>query len=212
MGKRQEAMKETHARLLQALRELGEEKSYNDISIEEVTSRAGVAKGTFYTHFKRMEDAVCEISYESFEKIQAELTRSRKSPLRQLSDYLAKSTATVSRNGLNITQQWMKSACAPISEEARTKEILAADTAFIRSRLCAAVDAGELTDSAPLDTLANEITAQYYGIIALWCIDCGKTDIKRLMQHFCADGLEATLEKYRNRNENETAEAEEEEK
>ncbi len=62
MGKRQEAALETRQKIVEVVKELMEEKKAEDINIEEITKRARVAKGSFYTHFKRKEDVVSEVA------------------------------------------------------------------------------------------------------------------------------------------------------
>ena len=42
----------THGRLLQAARDIVAASSFADMRVEEVVLRAGVAKGTFFSHFK----------------------------------------------------------------------------------------------------------------------------------------------------------------
>jgi TetR/AcrR family transcriptional regulator, transcriptional repressor for nem operon len=46
----------TRARLLDAALGLGDERPLRGVSVDEITARAGVAKGTFYVHFPRRED------------------------------------------------------------------------------------------------------------------------------------------------------------
>ena len=68
MGKRQEAALETRQKLINAVKKLSETKEYHEMSIDEITQTAGVAKGTFYTYFKRREDIISVIAYENFDK------------------------------------------------------------------------------------------------------------------------------------------------
>lgn len=51
----QQRTKETHARLIATARQLVSEGSYDALRIEEVVTRAGVAKGTFFAHFSDKE-------------------------------------------------------------------------------------------------------------------------------------------------------------
>ena len=46
----------TRARLLTAALELGDERPLGNVSVDEITARAGVAKGTFYVHFPKRDD------------------------------------------------------------------------------------------------------------------------------------------------------------
>ena len=88
MGKRQEAAQETRQKLIDAMRSLLQEKDADDIGIEEITVRAGVAKGTFYTYFKRKEDVVSVIAMESYNVIKQAAFNSTGGVYRQLCGYL----------------------------------------------------------------------------------------------------------------------------
>lgn len=54
MCKRQDAALETQQKIIEVMRALLQEKNANEINIEEITQCAGVAKGSLYTHFRRM--------------------------------------------------------------------------------------------------------------------------------------------------------------
>src|SRR5512140_447377 len=61
----------TRQSLRAALLELIKEKSYDDISIEEITERANVGRATFYLHYKDKEDLLLEeFSEMANEKVQ----------------------------------------------------------------------------------------------------------------------------------------------
>lgn len=63
----------TRQKLIDAAKVLNEEKTFHDILIEVITEKAGVAKGTFYTYFKRKEDIFSEIAFASFDAIKEKL-------------------------------------------------------------------------------------------------------------------------------------------
>ncbi len=69
MNKRQKSAIETKRKLISAGLELIKEKGFNAINVEDITKKAGVAKGTFYIYFKRKEDIVMEISRTPFGEI-----------------------------------------------------------------------------------------------------------------------------------------------
>ena len=73
MNKRQKSAVETKRKLIIAGLELIKEKGFGSINVEEITKKAGVAKGTFYIYFKHKEDIVLEISRTPFGEIVNEL-------------------------------------------------------------------------------------------------------------------------------------------
>src|SRR5512147_2166040 len=61
----------TRQSLRAALFELMKKKSYDTISIEEITERANVGRATFYLHYKDKEDLLLEeFSEMAYEKVQ----------------------------------------------------------------------------------------------------------------------------------------------
>ncbi len=50
----------THAALKQALYELIDEKGYDQVTVEEITERAGLGRATFYLHYRDKEDLLLE--------------------------------------------------------------------------------------------------------------------------------------------------------
>ena len=73
MNKRQISARNTRKKLIETALNLLRNKGFDSINVEEITKAAGVAKGTFYTYFKRKEDIVLEISRAPFLEIQIEL-------------------------------------------------------------------------------------------------------------------------------------------
>jgi AcrR family transcriptional regulator len=60
MTKRQKQALETRRILFDTAVALFDEKGYDNVTVEEITNRAGVAKGSFYTYFRSKSDIVIE--------------------------------------------------------------------------------------------------------------------------------------------------------
>ena len=60
MGRRQEKTVQTKAAIVESALELFNEKGFDGVSVEEITRKAGVAKGTFYTYFSVKSDIIIE--------------------------------------------------------------------------------------------------------------------------------------------------------
>ena len=78
MNKRQLSARATRRKLITAGLELIKEKGFDAINVEDITRKAGVAKGSFYTYFKRKEDIVLDISRAPFGEIAEELQNMKK--------------------------------------------------------------------------------------------------------------------------------------
>lgn len=60
MGRREEKNRQTKAAIVSAALRLFAERGYDAVTVDEITAAAGVAKGTFYTHFTVKSDIIVE--------------------------------------------------------------------------------------------------------------------------------------------------------
>lgn len=74
----------TRSDLRHALYELLQKKPLNKITVQEITERANVSRGTFYLHYQDVYDMVEKIEEEYMERIQAELMEAGESNLDSL--------------------------------------------------------------------------------------------------------------------------------
>lgn len=97
MGKREENAKATRKAIMHATIELIAEKGYENVVVEDITKRAGIAKGTFYNYYRQKDDVITEFSNSYFSKIedQALNVESFDSPIEELSYYLESSMQVV---------------------------------------------------------------------------------------------------------------------
>ena len=65
---------ESRAKILAAAQELFFQNGVPGTTVADIASRAGIAKGTFYHHFKKKEDLVSEFASRWIEKHLAELS------------------------------------------------------------------------------------------------------------------------------------------
>lgn len=197
MGKRQEAALETRQKLIDAMRSLLQEKEAETIGIEEITARAGVAKGTFYTYFKRKEDVVSVIAMDCYNMVKETAFRSAGGIYEQLSSYLQNSAKVIISNSLQIAQNWMKSVAAPLPDEQGGIEKYCFDYDNIMEMLKKAVQAGELQNDTPCAVIAQNIMNSYYGAVISWCITKGDTELGENMEHYCTYELKLLIEHYK---------------
>ena len=88
MTNRQIAAAETRKKLIEAARNIICDKGLTNTTIEEITEKSGVSKGTFYTYFKRKEDIVYELSETMFDKILNDAKKSEGDILNRLKSYM----------------------------------------------------------------------------------------------------------------------------
>ena len=197
MGKRQESALETKKKIIVAMRSLMEEKSADQIGIEDITTRAGVAKGSFYTYFKRKEDVISVVALECYDGMKGSAGQSAGDVHQQLSSYLMDSARIIDKNTLQIAQNWMKSVVAPINGEHDGAVKYHFDCDNIKEILEQAVLAGELGEDTPVEIMAEQFVNYEFGTVAVWCITGGKTDLVESMDRFCRCGLKEMLQPYK---------------
>ena len=73
MSKRDEQAKETKQKIIESARLLIREKGIENVSVDDITKNAGVAKGSYYVYFKKKEDIIGEIGCLEFTYINEEL-------------------------------------------------------------------------------------------------------------------------------------------
>jgi len=193
MGKRQIAALETRKKLILAAEKLIRERGFEGVSVEDVAREAGVAKGTFYTYFRRKEEVVDVIAHNRFVIAEKEAGK-EETALGQISAFLTESMKYIFDTGLPVCRQWLKNVVEPEDEQGKNK--LAYDAGVIRKALDAAVERGELKKDAPTGALADSIAASYYGIVTVWAITNGKCDPVALIGDYEKNALKALLGAY----------------
>lgn len=199
MGKRQEAALETRQKLIDAMRSLLQEKDADDIGIEEITVRAGVAKGTFYTYFKRKEDVVSVIAMDCYNMVRETAFNFSGGIYEQLCSYLRDSAKIIKKNTLQIAQNWMKSVAAPLPDEHGGVDKYRFDYDNISQMLKKAIEAGELLRTMPCDIVSQSIMNSYYGAVLSWCITKGETELIENIENYCVHELKLLIENYKNK-------------
>ena len=66
----------------------------------------------------------------------------------------------------------------------------------MRTLISSAVEAGELSESAPVEDLAETVAEALYGQLLCWAIDGGKPGYACRARKFCDTCLEGIFEEY----------------
>ena len=170
------------------------------MSIDDITQTAGVAKGTFYTYFRRREDIISVIAYEDFDKSLEGISDDSMDVSDRIAHFLNASVRIIESNSLQIAQQWYRSVTSPLDGDTLGMDKINYDRNFIENCLKCAVDNGTLKENTPVTSLALQIVSVYYGAVVLWCMSDGKISQSELVNDFCRDGLSGIIDKYRAEN------------
>ena len=195
MNKRQKSAIETKRKLISAGLELIKEKGFNAINVEDITKKAGVAKGTFYVYFKRKEDIVMEISRTPFGEIAEELEQIENAELfDKLRHYFQRFMEQVEFCGIQICREWIKNVIDPnnVPETMDSKKWFY-DYEMLESIL---KNAKEFKEDTPIELLTHIIISELYGMMLCWCMSDGKFEPLDWTDRFCDVQLTAIFEPY----------------
>ncbi len=195
MNKRQIAAQETKRKLVKSGLELIKEKGFDAINVEDITQKACVAKGTFYTYFKRKEDIVLEISRTPFSEIADELAAMENAELfEKLRHYFRRFMEQVEFCGIQICREWIRNVIDPnnVPETMDSKKWFY-DYEMLENIL---KNSSELKNDAPIELLTHIIISELYGMMLCWCMSDGRFEPLDWTDKFCEIQLKSILATY----------------
>lgn len=192
MTKRAERAKQTRQKIIDATLELTKQKPFSEISVENITNKSGVAKGSFYTYFPNKEAVIFAIG-EEFESLPA-LEDSDLPFLERLKAYLAEYVHQIMENGVDLSRLWLRYATEIKQKETESKWEL--DNQLLAKIFNDAIERGELDPSTPVSDFAALLNAQVYGFMTAWCIKDTSIDLPgwiAKIEHYFEGAIEPYL-------------------
>ncbi len=198
MNKRKLTAQKTKRKLITAGLELIKEKGFDAINVEDITKKAGVAKGTFYIYFKRKEDIVLDISRVPFGEIADELEKMEGSAITEkLRHYFHRFMECVESCGINVCRQWTKDVLDPNNvPDTKDGRKWKYDFEMLKGILENAVLKGELKSNAPVELLTHIIISELYGMMTCWCMSDGEFEPLDWTDRFCEIQIQPILGKF----------------
>ncbi len=167
MGKREEKAMNTKNKIIEAARALIKENGIENISVDDITKEACVAKGSFYVYFKKKEDIVSEIGCMEFRYINEEISKVNDlNVVEKLKLYFRKYKEGVLLLGREISRCWLQN-----NLNCRCK--LEYDYNAIFNILDKAYDNKELKEGTNINVLSYKIISILYGIMLIWIMSDG---------------------------------------
>ena len=192
---RQQAARETRRKLVDAAKRIISEKGLSNTSIDEITEACGVAKGTFYTYFKRKEDIIFELSGEMFGEILESAIRLPGTALQKLEYYMVNFSRCIEKGSLKLAQEWVKNSADPdLCADGEKK--LEQDLGDMKKLLRSFAESGELCADAPIGLLAQTLTEVLYGQMLCWCMSGGAFGFEERTRQFCREHLKTFVQNY----------------
>lgn len=197
MTNRQLAAQETRKKLINAAKEIISQKGLTNTSVEEITAKCGVSKGTFYTYFKRKEDVVFELSRGMFDEICKNAMAVDGDILVQIEYYMVNFAEYIEKTGVKLCQEWMRNVvCPQLVTDEFDKVKLKKDIANFGSLLRFGVERGQLKHNCPVESLAWSVTDLLYGQALCWAMSDGSYSYSERTKDFCRNFLYALFKNY----------------
>lgn len=186
VGSRRERRKEeTRQRLIEAALSLMQEKPFDQISVEEITERADVAKGTFFNYFPTKEhllitylqDMVDEV-YDFLESLQPETAESQWEVMRQVMHFIAE------RDGrsLAITRSMFAACCHSEPLRQMVSSMIQEATQHAMLGFHKGQATGEYRSDVSAEVLAHYAIRLYRICLMEWLMEQNETPLPELVE------------------------------
>lgn len=197
MTNRQIAAAKTRKKLVETANEIICEKGLSNTSVDEITEKCGVSKGTFYTYFKRKEDIVFELSRDMFAEILENAKSCRGGFVAKLENYMVNFSGYIEKSSLKLCQEWIKTVVVPeLVEDEEQRGKLNSHIAAVHDLLKNGIKEGELKPDTPVREISFLITDLLYGQMLCWCLSSGAYSYAERTEQFCKSYLSVLLENY----------------
>jgi AcrR family transcriptional regulator len=189
LTKRQEQALETKNRIYNAAIELMDREGFDNITIADISERAGVSVGAFYHHFDSKNDILAEIFHQADEyfstQVASGLEKERvPEQIVEYFDHYARFNVT---SGVEMTQQLFNPKIKFFIKEGRPMLTILRDL----------VRRGQKNGEIRVDTSPKEIVRFLFvmarGVVFEWSLYDGGYDLEARM-HECIARLVSTLE------------------
>ena len=194
---RQLAALETKRKLLDSAKKLVTEKGLVNTSIEEIAKASGVSTGTFYTHFKRKEDVIFELSYEMYEEITKQALAHEGDFITRLTFFMGNFSGYIEKSSLKLCQEWVRNTVDPDLLDVPVEDTkLYLDIKSMRQFFNDGIARGELKDDTPVEILAHTIIDILYGQMLCWDMSGGAYSFEARTREFCEHFLPSLVTPY----------------
>lgn len=170
MPKSLEKMRLVKERIFHAAMELFREKGFENTSVEEITRKAGVSKGTFFTHFPTKNSvfsAVGKILVDYVLEDAEAVLKPEKPVLEIMRDSIGRISAWCTENRV-LMQQVMASGMYRPAMSSRSTSNRVATVGMITGLLGAGVEKGEISGRISLENAALVILGTCFTVIYDW--------------------------------------------
>lgn len=173
MPKSYEKMQAVKDRIFQAAMELFQQQGYENTSVEEITRKAGVSKGTFFTHFPT-KDAVFSAIGAIFVEYMQDIVETGLLESRSAQQLLKESihmTADWCIKNKPMIRQVLTSGMYHPSMGSRSTSNRVAMVGLLKRIIQAGQEQGEFYEALPIEDASSVLTGIYFTVMYDWIND-----------------------------------------
>lgn len=183
--KREEKKRRTRARLVEAALACFSEDGYEGATVEGITKRAGVAKGTFFNYFHSKGDVLLQVGAVQEEWMLEQIERIQPESCDSLVDALIElMVATATRLPLSrplVRAMFQATLQTPSESEAQVRHFARVGAALIP--LCEIGQSrGELTQRVTAHEIAGLVMQAYSGALLTWALTTSPVSLGYLVR------------------------------
>lgn len=193
LSRRERKKEETKERIFKEAIRLFTRRGFANTTIDDITERADVAKGTFFNYFPRKEAVLGYLSEQRLEEVEAEVEAifsSPRSAREKLIDiYLRAASAYEGDRDLSrfVINELMSRAFDVTEEHHHSQRW----DALIHRALTLGRDSGELRADLDVNRCSEVLTGVYYATVYMW-VNCG--DLVHTRDFQLADEMRVRLD------------------
>ena len=174
-GRRERRRAETRTRLFRAALELFAERGFLETTVEDITEKADVGKGTFFNYFPTKEHVLATLGAERLAVIQRAHEQSKKGPVLPVLKDLATDLAGQSAESAALLRAIYAAhaSCAPVRAELRKR--LLAGRKLLAEIFERAQASGEVRRDESPEELARLTQILLLGVVLAWALNPDST-------------------------------------
>ena len=198
MTRRQQLAQQTKSALLESALKLFHDRGFDATTVEDITDKAGVAKGTFYTYFATKSDIIVEwfwtidryynkyssANLKRYDTARDKLLAFTRAQMRYVRDVVG---------NMNLKILYANQAIQPGSEKIIINQKRAWHR-IIRDTIQEGQDNGEFRTDLPAERMAVLFNRSARGVFLDWCISDASYDLAKEGVEFMRDWIMAALE------------------
>lgn len=195
--KRKEQAAATRQKILEASQKLMGEKGFLHVTVDDIATACGIAKGTLYHYFASKDDIFSYIergTYREIHQVVEELGLT--SAMEKLGRFIQLWCDHVAADNLNLSRDWHRLAVTFQIPNTDGRTHLDDDVDNVTRYLEEGISNGELSDNLPVKPLAWDLVFSMYGASFYRCSSYTPFDLSAWGKEFARTVLPMHLKPY----------------